>query len=76
MPAATKFFEDMEDFKDDAILKVVCEFPLRAIREIQEDGTDTYIGDIGISRCGYGELIDLNGVDWKNASERKKFNLS
>ena len=65
MPAATKFFEDMEDFKDDAILKVVGEFPLRAIREIQEDGTDIYVGDIGISRCCYGKLIDLNGVDWK-----------
>ena len=75
VPAATKFFEDMEDFKDDATLKVG-EFPLRAIREIQEDGTDIYVGDIGISRCGYGELIDLNGVDWKNASEHKKFNLS
>ena len=29
-----------------------------------------------ISRCGYhdGELMDLNGVDLENASERKKFN--
>ena len=73
VPAATKFFEDM---KDDATLKVVGEFPVRAIREVQDDGTDIYIGDIGISRCGYGELMDLNGVDWENASERKRINDS
>ena len=66
----------MEDFKDNATLKVVGEFPLRAIREVQEDGSDIYIGDIGISRCVYGELMDLNGVDWENASERKKINDS
>ena len=76
VPAATKFFEDMEEFKDDSTLKVVGEFPVRAIREVQDDGTDIYIGDIGISRCGYGELMDLNGVDWENASERKKINDS
>ena len=68
----------MEVFKDDAKLKFVAEFPVRAIREVQEDGTDIYIGDIGISRCSHGELMDLNGpgVDWENASERKKVNDS
>lgn len=76
VPAATKFFEDMEHFKDDSTLKVVGDFPVRAIREVQEDGTDIYIGDIGISRCGYGELMNLNGVDWENASKRKKTNDS
>ena len=78
VPAAVKFFEDMEDFKDDSTPKVVGEFPVRAIREVQEDGTDIYIGDIGISRCGYGELqlMDLNRVDCENASERKKINDS
>ena len=77
VPAATKFFEDMEGFKDDATLKVVGEFPVRAIREVQEDGTDIYIGDIGISRCVYGELMsNLHGVDWENASERKRINDS
>ena len=76
VPAATKFFEDMEEFKDDSTLKVVGEFPVRAIREVQEDGTDIYIGDIGISRCVYGELMNLNDVDWENASERKKINDS
>ena len=66
----------MENFKDEATLKVVGDFPVRAIREVQEDGTDLYIGDIGISRCAYGELIGLNGVDWENASVRKKINDS
>ena len=78
VPAATKFFENMEAFKDDATPRIVGDFPVRAIREVQEDGTDVYIGDIGISRCSYGELMDLNGVpvDWENASERKEFNDS
>ena len=67
----------MEEFKDDTTLKVVGDFPVRSIREVQEDGTDIYIGDIGILRCGHGELMDLvNGVDWENASERQKFNYS
>ena len=38
VPAATKFFEDMENFKDDAKLKVVGEFPVRAIREVRKMG--------------------------------------
>ena len=76
VPAATTFFEDMEHFKDDAIPMVVGESPVRAIREVQEDGTDVYIGDIGISRCNHGELMNLKGVDWENASERKKINDS
>jgi len=79
VPAATQFFEDMEAFKDDATLQVVGEFPVRAIREVQKDGTDIYIGDMGILRCSYGELMDPlanGGVDWENASERKKFNES
>ena len=59
----------METFKDDGTLKIVGEFPIRAIREVLEDGSDIYIGDIGISRCGCG-------VDWENASERKKTNDS
>lgn len=64
----------MEHFKDDPALKVVGEWPVRAIREVQDDNTDVYIGDIGIVRCNQGELIGLNGVDWENASKRKDEN--
>ncbi|KAF8808011.1 acyl-CoA N-acyltransferase [Phlegmacium glaucopus] len=74
VPAATKFFEEMEDFKNDTTLKVVDECPVRAIREVQDDGTEIYIGDIGISRCKHGELIGLNGVDWENGSKHKEVN--
>jgi len=74
VPAATKFFEDMENFKEDPILKVVGECPVRAIREVQDDGTDIYIGDIGISRCNHGELIGLNELDWENGPKCKEEN--
>ena len=66
----------MENFKDDATLKVVGECPVRAIREVQEDGSDIYIGDIGISRCKYGELIVLHGMEWENGPESKEVNDS
>ena len=74
MPASVEFFEHMKNFKDDQTLKIVGECPVRAIREVRDDSTDIYIGDIGISRCHYGELIDLNGVDWENGSKRKEEN--
>lgn len=49
---------------------------MRAIREVQDDGTDIYIGDIGILRCHYGELMGLNGVDWENGPKLKEANDS
>ena len=35
-------------FEDDATPKTVGEFPLRAIREVREDWTDIYIGDLEV----------------------------
>ena len=40
-------------------LITVGECPVRAIREIKEDGQDVYLGDIGISRCLEGRLLAL-----------------
>lgn len=37
------------------LLRVVGECPVRTLREIQEDGTDIFIGDIGIHRCAFDE---------------------
>ncbi|KAG6903631.1 hypothetical protein DXG01_016133 [Tephrocybe rancida] len=37
------------------ILVDIC--PVRVIRELKEDGTDVYVGDIGILRVGDGKLL-------------------
>jgi len=37
-------------------LKVVGGCPVRTLREVQEDGTDIFLGDIGPDRCGFPDL--------------------
>lgn len=39
-------------------LKVVAGCPVRILRETQADGTDIFLGDIGIDRCGYPDVVD------------------
>ncbi|KAI0782496.1 hypothetical protein BC629DRAFT_558308 [Irpex lacteus] len=39
-------------------LKVVAACPVRTLREVQEDGTDIFLGDIGCDRCGYPDVVD------------------
>ncbi|KAJ7483175.1 GNAT domain-containing protein [Mycena latifolia] len=34
--------------------------PVRHIREVQEDGTDVFIGDIGLGRSAWPEVLDAN----------------
>lgn len=35
---------------------VVGSCPVRSLREVQENGTEVYIGEIGVDRCNYPEL--------------------
>lgn len=39
-------------------LKIVSGCPVRTLREVQEDGTDIFLGDIGVDRCGYPDVKD------------------
>lgn len=39
-------------------LKVVAGCPVRTLREVKEDGTDIFLGDIGCDRCGYPDVVD------------------
>lgn len=48
----------------DGPLKLVGGCPVRHIREVLPDGTDIYLGDIGINRAQMEEVLDLD--------ERKK----
>lgn len=40
----------------DGPLKIVDACPVRSIREVKPDGTEIFLGDIGIQRYGYEEL--------------------
>ena len=33
--------------------KIVGGCPVRILREVQPDGTELYLGDLGVSRCGF-----------------------
>ncbi|PFH52334.1 hypothetical protein AMATHDRAFT_140370 [Amanita thiersii Skay4041] len=52
--------------------------PVRHLREIGDDGTETFIGDVGFFRCTHGEFMGPNGLDWdaKAAYEENNNQLS
>ncbi|KAI0686015.1 hypothetical protein BC835DRAFT_477629 [Cytidiella melzeri] len=39
-------------------LKVVDGCPVRTLREVREDGTELFLGDIGCARCAYPDVVD------------------
>jgi hypothetical protein len=45
------------------VLKIVGGCPVRAIREILEDGSEVYLGDIYISRCLWPYIVDEHERD-------------
>lgn len=55
-------------------LKIVNGSPVGAIREIQEDGSDKYLGHLRISRCKHGELMNGDKVDWEGAQNNMDAN--
>ncbi|TFK77495.1 acyl-CoA N-acyltransferase [Pluteus cervinus] len=56
-------------------LLTVDQVPVRAIREVREDGTEAFIGDMGILRTPYGELMGSE-VDWEKKAGREKENAT
>ncbi|KAK7063721.1 N-acetyltransferase domain-containing protein [Favolaschia claudopus] len=55
-PPSDKFLAELEEARDDPTLKIVDECPVRYIREVKEDGTEVFLGDI---------WIDLAGQPWE-----------
>ncbi|KAF8204465.1 acyl-CoA N-acyltransferase, partial [Mycena galopus ATCC 62051] len=43
-----QYFDQLEDARNDPTLKIVDGYPVRIIREVKEDGTEVFLGDIGI----------------------------
>ena len=49
---------------------------MRSLREVKDDGTDIYIGDLGVMRCMHGELMGQGAVDWANKEALEESNNS
>ena len=49
---------ELEESANDKTLKIVGGCPVRSIREVADDGSDIYLGDVGIARCGWAYVVD------------------
>ncbi|KAJ6601265.1 acyl-CoA N-acyltransferase [Mycena vulgaris] len=46
-PASDKLLAELEAARDDETLKIVDDCPVRHLREVRDDGTEIFLGDIG-----------------------------
>ncbi|KAF9055982.1 hypothetical protein BJ165DRAFT_1398744 [Panaeolus papilionaceus] len=70
LPACNKALAELNIAQGSDILKTVNDCPLASIREIQEDGTDVYIGNLQIDRCFNDELLDAELPGWEKLSKK------
>lgn len=73
-PKCDAVLQELHDAQGTEALKLVGASPVRSIREVKEDGTDIFIGDVDIGRCGYGEFFGTDGVDWAHRDLKVKEN--
>ncbi|KAF8628250.1 hypothetical protein AX15_004025 [Amanita polypyramis BW_CC] len=59
---------------DDSQLILADGCPVRFLREIKDDGAELFIGDVGMFRCTYGELMGPHGLDWDTKTEYEEKN--
>jgi hypothetical protein len=62
-PPSDAVLEKLGLARDKAELIIVDHCPLRAIREVLENGEDVYLGDIGCTRLRDGKLLAPPGVE-------------
>lgn len=77
LEASTGVLKELEDAKDEQELITVGRCPVQSLRELKEDGSDIFIGDISLVRCMHGELMGPagpDGVDWDNKVSREESN--
>lgn len=63
----------LADLKDSSSFKLVDHCPFRAIREVNEDGSEIFLGDITILRSIYGEIMG-GGLDWDRKAKFEEEN--
>jgi len=73
---AEEMLKELEDAKDDPTLKIVKECPVSYLREVKEDGSEVFIGSLGINTCIYGEFMGTDGIDWENKKKLEDENNS
>ncbi|SJL06087.1 uncharacterized protein ARMOST_09423 [Armillaria ostoyae] len=57
-----KILEELDSARDEASLRIVDDCPVRYIREVKEDGTDVFIGDVAIIRCPLMDLTSSSDI--------------
>jgi hypothetical protein len=62
--ASNAVLRELEQAKDTRSQRTVDECPVRFLREVKEDGTDIFLGDIAFIRCPWMELAGT-GVNWE-----------
>ncbi|KAJ7240464.1 hypothetical protein C8J57DRAFT_98878 [Mycena rebaudengoi] len=70
--AANKLLSELEAARNDATLKIVDGCPVRSIREVKDDGTDAYIGEIEIHLSEHA--WELNGRETQTTPRRDPSN--
>ncbi|CAA7268036.1 unnamed protein product [Cyclocybe aegerita] len=69
-PPSDVILQELKDAQGSETLKMVNGAPVSYIRELQEDGSDIFLGNIAIGRCFHGELMGTNTIDWEYAMDR------
>ncbi|KAG6890041.1 hypothetical protein C0995_012498 [Termitomyces sp. Mi166 len=68
---------ELEAARESPELVLVGNCPVRAIREVLEDGSDVFLGDIGITRAKDGKLLaPPDETDDENAARYVEINMS
>ncbi|KAF9486333.1 hypothetical protein BDN70DRAFT_869824 [Pholiota conissans] len=66
--------KQLDDAKSLPDLIVPDNCPVRYLREVKENGSEVFIGDLGMMRCMHGELMGPDGVDWENKKKLEEEN--
>ncbi|KAF9486332.1 acyl-CoA N-acyltransferase [Pholiota conissans] len=68
-PPVDNFLQHLKDAQGSESLVTAKGAPICSIREVNEDGTDLFIGVISFVRLFYGELMNTKSVDFERAEQ-------
>ncbi len=71
-----KTLGELDSARDEASLRVVDDCPVRYIREVKEDGTDVFIGDVAIIRCPFMDLTSSSEISQEEKDRLLAENVS
>lgn len=68
-PLLDGFLQDLKDVQGAESLISARGAPICSLREVHDDGIDTFIGTLSIMRCFHGELMNTATVDFERAEQ-------